>query len=230
MMRHFGRMPYHVHPEGPVPGRPILLFLHGAGEGFVSKERTGHENLFQQGPPKHLPSLSAGHLLRASFTLIAPQLPDRDTPWSAFTEDMQRLLAAHHPGERLYVMGFSKGGLGAFQVAGQLEPAALVAIDASPMTTPPEAAVEKWVRPLGRLPFWAIHTTYPPTESLHRVQQFNELAVPQAHRALSAAPRRGEQARTCLDAPSAMTPAECHVWVCDEVTTNEAAYRWLLAH
>ena len=52
------RLPYYIYPTEPAPERPILLFLHGVGEGFVSGVRIGHLNLLQQGPPKHLARLA----------------------------------------------------------------------------------------------------------------------------------------------------------------------------
>src|SRR5881396_2837531 len=66
----------------------VLLFLHGVGEGFRNPmiAGLGVRNLFRQGVPKVLcdpdVTLATGHpLMAGSFTVVAPQLPDRDTPW-----------------------------------------------------------------------------------------------------------------------------------------------------
>jgi len=164
------RLPYYAYPAKPTADAPVLLFLHGIGEGFVSKEQIGPQNLFQQGPPKHLGTLPATHPLRSSFTLVAPQLPDRETSWSDVINDVEQLLVSHRShGGKLYIFGFSKGGLGAFQVAERLGADALVAVDASPMGVAPKDAVDQWVRPLGQLPFWAIHTSYAPGEERYRL-------------------------------------------------------------
>jgi predicted peptidase len=96
------------------------------------------------------------------LTVVAPQLPDRDTPWTDVVDDVGKILAHYRTaGKKLYIMGFSKGGLGAFQVAAQLHADALVAIDASPMSLYTQKAFSRWVQPLREFPFWAIHTSYP---------------------------------------------------------------------
>jgi dienelactone hydrolase len=136
------RLPYYVYPDETIRSVPILLFLHGVGEGFSNNGQIGHRNLTQQGPPKYLESwpsaLPPDHPI-LSLTILSPQLPDRETPWSDVVADLEEILARHraHAG-KLYIMGFSKGGLGAFQVARQLKADALVTIDASPMAHPPK--------------------------------------------------------------------------------------------
>jgi pimeloyl-ACP methyl ester carboxylesterase len=225
------KLPHYIYPAKPVADAPVLLFLHGIGECFVNNEQIGPQNLFQQGPPKHLGTLSSNHPLRSSFTLIIPQLPDRETSWSDVVEDVKQILISHRSdGAKLYIFGFSKGGLGAFQVANQLSADALVTVDASPLDLKPEDAINKWVRPLGQRPFWAIHTSYAPDEHFRKIQEFNELLTQCTHNGLFSLPKAGEQWRSVENAPIGKNPVERHVWICDEASKSIAPYNWLLRH
>ena len=247
-MKFYLRLPYFLHK--PSEGLPNLLFLHGIGEAFITlKEpirqddgtiqlgQIGHKNILQQGPPKflemgqdHAEGLTENHPLWGRFTVIAPQLPDRETPWSHVTDDVKQIVSGH-PAEKLYIVGFSKGGLGTFQLAAALNANALVTIDASPMDDKPDDAVAKWVAPLGELPFWAIHTNYVPKEKFEKIKLFNEGLKKSEHKDLSTEPAPNSQSRLFVDPPSnKMTQIERHVWICDQVTKNAAPFEWLLKH
>jgi predicted peptidase len=200
------RLPYYLYPNETNSSAPILLFLHGVGEGYSNNGQIGHRNLTQQGPPKYLESLPSPALPPLhpilGLNVVAPQLPDRETLWSDVVADLKEILARHRPDAgKLYIMGFSKGGLGAFQVAAQLKADALVAIDASPMAQPPREAFSEWVSPL-KQPFWAIHTRYAPDEKFRKIQEFNELLTENVHHHGVSSPPRG------LKQPMAVIP-EC---------------------
>jgi predicted peptidase len=233
-MRLVLRLPYYVHVAEPaVANAPVLLFLHGIGEGFVNKtlEQIGHKNLLQQGPPKYIQTVSPDHPLRKSFTLVAPQLPDRGTLWSGVVDDVEKILVGHRSDKgKLYIFGFSKGGLGAFQVAKKLRANALVTVDASPMEEAPEELIDKWVNPLKDIPFWAIHTNYEPNEPFEKIQKFNRMLTDKVHYDPSAWPSTGAQWRSSEKAPAEKTSVERHVWICDKVSQSTAPYEWLLQH
>ena len=227
------RLPYYMHPEKPRVGSPLLLFLHGVGEGFVNRDQIGHSNLLQQGPPKHLATILPDHPLRTSFTLVAPQLPDRETLWSEVIDDVQEILDSCRTEKgKLYIMGFSKGGLGAFQVAKELGADALITIDASPMDFAPEGAVNRWGSLVAECPFWAIHANYAEGERFSKIQRFNELLTLEMHiDGLARLPNTGAQVRSLVQAPDdKKEQVDRHVWVCDQVSTSDMPYRWLLQH
>jgi hypothetical protein len=220
-------LPYYIHSPKADAALPVLLFLHGVGEGFVNRKRIGHENALKQGPPKWLPLVAEDHPLRTAFTLIVPQLPERDTLWSQVVADVKDIVGPRlSNGARLYVMGFSKGGLGAFQIAAEIGARALVAIDASPMHLSIPRALEA-VTSVADRPYWAVHTTYGGSESLARVQQFNEGMNASRHEGLTA-PAAGKQWRTTR--PMNGGTIDKHVGICDEVSKSPIPYQWLLQH
>ena len=221
---------YYFHSAKSDAAAPILLFLHGVAECFLNAnnlQQIGPRNLFEQGIPKHLAELSPDHSLH-TFLLIAPQLPDRETPWIAIADELKEILVRHGSEKRkLYIIGFSKGGLGAFQVGHQLGAKAMVTIDASPMGVAQDAFNQWFKQPP---PFWAIHTSYEAGEKLRRVQDFNELLTQQKHGGIEIPPAPQTQSRTCLDAPEGTEGVAHHIWICDQATTSAAPYRWLLEH
>src|SRR5207247_8380265 len=112
--------------------------LHGVGEGFRNPmiAGLGVRNLFRQSVPKVLcdpdVTLATDHpLMAGSFTVVAPQLPDRDTPWHIqdHVQQIERTLdgLASRDRRRVYLIGFSKGGRAAFQLAAPLSCRAVVA-------------------------------------------------------------------------------------------------------
>jgi pimeloyl-ACP methyl ester carboxylesterase len=243
------RLPYYLHK--PVERAPVLLFLHGIGEAFITVRepirqddgtiqlgQIGHRNILQQGPPKflnlrpdHPKGLKTGHPLWNRFTVVAPQLPDRQTPWTDVIDDVEKIVSGHLS-EELYIVGFSKGGLGAFQLARQLNAKALVTIDASPMDDKPGDAVTKYVTPLGEIPFWAIYTTYEPRhKKFLKIQEFNDGLLKGDPDNFSNQPAPNSQSRSRVKAPEDKPEeGERHGWICDQVTMSAAPFEWLLKH
>ena len=234
------RLTYYTHAPAGVAQGAVLLFLHGIGEAFVNlrpgeeaapRAEIGHDRVLQQGPPKHLPRLAADHPLRADLLLVVPQLPDRETSWTDMAEEVGEITSRHGADEHgLYIVGFSKGGLGGFQLAKTLGARALVSIDGSPLAEDPREAADHTKRKVRGIPFWAIHTTYGVGESFRKIADFNELLSDHKHEGVGNRPEVGIQARTHHPAPAGMTPVERHVWVCDEVSVLETPYQWLLRH
>ncbi|HEX2079620.1 MAG TPA: hypothetical protein VHG08_17975 [Longimicrobium sp.] len=226
-------LPYYVHPGTQHAGAPILLFLHGIGEGFDNNGERQTQRLFQQGPPKFIAAAPDDHVLRTSFTLIAPQLPDRPTSWASVGASVKRIVDRHRPGaQTLYLAGFSKGGLGALELAELLSPAALLTADASPMDADPAQKAGECRRALGTRPLWAIYTNY--VEGVHKqwkFQAFNEALLAQVHGGLDSPPAQGAQVRTLVQAGAHVNdPVQRHVAVSDRVFLATAPYEWLLLH
>lgn len=234
-------LPYAIHepPAAAGPARPpIVLFLHGIGEGFVDDARGvagrhGHANLLRHGPPRLLAdpgALPADHPLRARVVLVSPQLPDRATSWgdprvvAAIARLIDRLGAG-----TVALVGFSKGGRGAFQLASALPVgvavAAIASIDAAPLDDDPEVVFQRELRPwidAGR-PAWLHHTrSLPGIVALHR--RVAELRLPDDDGAGDAP--NAEQLCSYRAAPPG---AEPHGWLCDVVARNPRLYHWLLA-
>jgi predicted peptidase len=223
---------YYVHSGKSDHEAPVLLFLHGVGECFFNeknRQQIGPKSLFEQSVPKRLADASPDHPLRTSFILIAPQLPDRETPWINVVDELKEILVSHcSKRTKLYIIGFSKGGLGAFQVSDQLRADAMVTIDASPMNQHAKEASNEWVKQPP--PFWAIHTSYRQDERFRKIQDFNELLTQQIHKGLDVSPAAQTRSRTCEPAPTGTEGVERHVWICDQASTSAAPYHWLLQH
>jgi pimeloyl-ACP methyl ester carboxylesterase len=208
---------------------PVLLFLHGVGEGFADVQvghppRIGHTNLLHHGPPRLLAdpgALAADHPLRTRFRVVSPQLPDRATPWgepavvAAVARLLDRLAA-----EKVYIIGFSKGGRGAFELASALPSGridALITIDAAPLDDSAEAVFAASLRPWldAGHPTWLHYTdALPGVIALHRLVAAHQFAT--ATQRLSHHPP-----------PARVEP---HAWLCDHVCRDPATYHWLLAH
>ena len=204
---------------------PVLLFLHGIGEGFADVQvgqspRIGHTNLLHHGPPRLLAdpgALPAEHPLCTRFRVVSPQLPDRATPWgapaavAAVAHLLDRLAA-----EEVYIMGFSKGGRGAFELANALPAGritALVTIDAAPLETPPAVVFDQHLRPWldAARPAWLHYT-----DALPGVIALHELVA-------------GHQGSQILSHHPPPGGVEAHGWLCDRVSRDPAVYNWLLA-
>jgi predicted peptidase len=123
--------------------RPLLLFLHGAGE-------RGHDlALVKMHGPPHLAETG----MEFPFVLLAPQCPE-DSSWQ--TDSLMALI--EHTMERfdidpkrIYVTGLSMGGCGTWAMAGEY-PERIAAIA-------PVCARSVWIDP-GRLrhtPVWCFH-------------------------------------------------------------------------
>lgn len=226
-------LPYYVHPATQRSEAPILLFLHGIGEGFDNNGERQTQRLFQQGPPKFIAAAPADHLLRTSFTLIAPQLPDRATSWAEVGASVKHIVDRHRSGgQALYFAGFSKGGLGALELAEALSPAALLTVDASPMSADPVEMATTCARALGARPLWAIYTNY--DRGAHKqwkFQSFNEALLTREHLGLDTPPDKGAQVRTLVPArPGVDDPVRRHTDVSDRAFGASAPYAWLMDH
>lgn len=239
-------LPYLIHEPGSATegGRPVplLLFLHGIGEGFVDDPpgrapRSGHANLLRHGPPALL-GASAGaplppdHPLRTRFIVVSPQLPDRATSWGdpRVVSAIARLLERVRPpgGGPIHLLGFSKGGRGAFELANALPAgvvSAVVSIDAAPLDDDPGQVLARHLRPwldAGRAA-WLHHT-----DSLPGIVQLHRLI---AALGLPGDPGTGPAptATQLCSHRAAPAGAEPHGWLCEEVSRDARVYQWLLA-
>jgi pimeloyl-ACP methyl ester carboxylesterase len=220
----------------------VLLFLHGIGEGFHNAKTNsiGLKNLFQQGIPKVLfdnpnSALGPDHPLISNVTVLAPQLPDRESSWNqAENVDQIRSAIRALSGNRqvpIYIVGFSKGGRAAFQLAKPLGCKAIVTIDASPLSENPELVAQEISH--GSIPLWMIFTTYPNDHALHRIPRMhNATAIdnyevkdfPQA-----VPPRGGARCKSLLPLDN-VAAEQRHGTICTMVTAARAPYDWLLRH
>ena len=101
------------YDQASATGRPLVLFLHGAGQ-------RGHD-------PQKVTETAIAQIIeqqaRFGFLLVAPQCPP-DTWWVEKADDLIALLdhiiATHAVDEsRLYLTGLSMGGAGTWYLAGQ---------------------------------------------------------------------------------------------------------------
>jgi thioesterase domain-containing protein len=97
-------------------GLPVLCFLHGYDEAAPLEIRRA---LARHGPLRRGSRAAAGH-----FLVVAPQLPMPGDLWHRYADAVRRIVEevqrAHggDPG-RTYLTGFSFGGNGAFDLAGE---------------------------------------------------------------------------------------------------------------
>jgi pimeloyl-ACP methyl ester carboxylesterase len=220
----------------------VLVFLHGIGEAFLNTKTgsVGLKNLFQQGVPKALLDpgalLSDDHPLKAgAFTVVAPQLSERETPWTQpeHASQINQVLGTIAPeGKRsVYVIGFSKGGQAAFRLAGDLKAKAILTIDASPMGEDPMEVASEISN--CALPFWAIHTNYPAGHNLEKIAvmhgalKIDDYAVQRWHGV--AAPNKGARCKSLIALEHHM-PNVRHGELCTIVTASAVPYEWLAKH
>jgi hypothetical protein len=232
-------------PATPQAEQGILLFLHGVGEGSQHDKisSAGIRNLLRQGVPRLLldpdETLPADHpLMGGAFAVVAPQLPDRHAPWlqPAHVEQIRQTIDGLAPpeGRRLYIVGFSKGGRPAFQLASGLRCRALVTIDASPTSGDPAVMAQAAAEIAEcQVPFWSIYTGYPKEHRLAPIQQMHEsLAIP-AHDAGSwdalVAPAAGAKCVSRVGMEHE-PDGERHGALCTAVTRSRAPFEWLLKH
>lgn len=222
---------------------PILLCLHGVGEAFRNAKirSRGVRNLLLQGVPRLLCApdavLSPRHpLMQGAFTVVAPQLPDRDTPWQDRVDQIGAVLdtIAARDQRKVYVVGFSKGGKGAFDIAAAIGCVAFVTIDASPMTNVPDgiAAVAKQMAAC-RVPFWAIWTEYPTDHALHRIPTLHEQVGVHQHDAGSWDELTAPSANTAVKSRIVMDHEAAdnrHGALCSAICASAVPYAWLQAH
>jgi predicted peptidase len=134
--------------------RPLLVFLHGAGEiGDGSAETL--DRVFELG----IPSAIEGDRWpdERPFVVLAPQFPTDDCAW---TEDLDRFVGFaidryDVDPERVYLTGISCGGIATWNYLGEHGEetiAASVIISAQAMDAFASAGCE-----LGRTPIWVVH-------------------------------------------------------------------------
>ena len=231
-----------VHPARRSAETAVLLFLHGAREGFRDPKISGLgiRNLFRQGVPKVLcdpnATLAPEHpLMAGSFVVVAPQLTDSDTPWHTpeHVQQIEQALDGLALGDKrkTYLIGFSKGGRGAFQLAAPLSCRAVVAIDTSPMKDDP-ATVAGQISSC-QAPLWMIWTDYPSGHKLDRIPRMHAHAAVPEHRAGSwnalVAPAPGARCKSMVTMDH-VPPDGRHGALCTAVASSRAPYDWLLQH
>ena len=230
-----------VH-QPPSEARAALVFLHGAGEGFLDdapgvkpeKHAEGLKNLWKLGPPELLSdprqSLDAAHPLRQSFVTIAPQLPSRQLGWDApaVESEILRVIAAVAPGKPLFLLGFSKGGKGAFQLASGLSARAIFTIDASHL-----GEEDFWeVADRCEVPHWCVYTEHAPSDRLYRNvtqlhERMNRRCKPHAPGLLRPPARDGHWKSLV---PVSRWTRNPHAEICRVASRHRSPYDWLLSH
>jgi predicted peptidase len=190
---------------------PILLFLHGRGEGRHNRQQTyqGIDAVMNHGTP---PSRCLEPEWRYPFIIVSPQLPAYVSRW----HEEQRLreiglilddVIQWYQGDpnQVYATGFSIGGLGAVAIAAQGERrlAALLPVDL--YDPPPQWNPKVTNQSSVGTPVWSHHA------------RTNNVA-PGITGLLTNTPRQP----TLYDLD--------HVRICREVYNNADVYAWLLEH
>ena len=182
---------------------PLVLWLHGRslrGRDLGLLERYG--------PPALI-----AHGTRLPFVVVAPQLPP-DGGWYdlAPVADLLDDVVARYPvdADRVYLLGFSMGGGGAYRMAFDYGErfAAMIAIAGHT----PEATIDH-VRAVERFPFLAIHGD----------QDFRVPLAP-ARRMAEALEKDGAP-----EFEFRLVPGMNHSQL-ERLTRDEGLYRWLLGH
>lgn len=190
-------------PEGASAGNrlPVILYLHGSGE-------RGRDNLAQlSGLPAHLARWEIQR--RFPSIVVAPQCPP-GTDWRRLPHPsgdpeadpvMQTLdMVLTHPGtdaRRVYLIGFSLGGFGAWELAMRHPEAFAALVPIAGGGDPGRAAA------LRSMPLWVVHgaldTTVPP-------QQSRDMAA--AVRAVGGMPRYTELPHVAHDSLRALIDSD----------------------
>ncbi len=141
-------LPYRVYLPSDYPEsderRPLLLFLHGAGErgaNLDDLERTG------------LPKLIAEQKLDLPFVVVAPQCP-ADEWWDphALARLLEHVIGAYNVDpDRVYLTGLSMGGTGVWMFAAEYPERFAAIAPICGRTLPLRAA------PLTTMPIWVFH-------------------------------------------------------------------------
>lgn len=179
---------------------PLLLFLHGGGEGGNDIEQVK-----RFGPPR---LIEDGR--RFPFYLLAPQNPRTTGFWPVDTvADLLDETVANHPIDetRILLAGMSRGGFAAWCLA-MNQPdrfAALLAVCAA-------CSPRVYARWITKLPVWIIHgtadRTVPVSESLQMIEALKSY---------------GNEPRVTI-----VDGAGHDVWT--QAFNNDATYAWLLGH
>jgi hypothetical protein len=221
--------------------RAALVFLHGAGEGFLDdapgvkpeKQAEGLKNLWKLGPPELLSdprSLDRAHPLRKSLVTIAPQLSSRQLGWDApgVSTEILRMLEAVAPELTIFLLGFSKGGKGAFQLAPSLSARAIFTIDASHMGDADFSKVADGCE----TPHWCVYTEHAATDRLYRnVTQLHESMSTRCrphNEGLARPPARNGYWKSLV--PVSRWARNPHAEICRVASRQNSPYDWLLSH
>ena len=182
---------------------PLLLWLHGK-----SLRGTNLDRLKRYGPPA---MIARGHDI--PFVMVAPQLPPNGRwaqldPVAALIDE----IVATYPvdRDRIYLLGFSMGGGGAYRMAFDHGDAYAAMIGIAGHTPPP---TEENVEAVASLPFLAIHGE-------------NDVRVP------IRPARRMARALATAGAPLfefRMAPGMNHSQL-ERLTRDENLFAWLLSH
>lgn len=150
--------------------RPLVLFLHGAGERGSDPERVS-----THGIPR---AIESGRNL--PFVAISPQCPAQRS-WSDYMPLLQELLdelttSMRADPDRIYLTGLSMGGYGAWKLAAEAPTrfAALVPVCGGGNPT--------WAPRLRHLPTWAFHgsddNVVPVSQTKRMVEALEHVGAP----------------------------------------------------
>jgi hypothetical protein len=213
---------------------PTLLFLHGLGEAATDKSgaAAGLRALFNHSVPRTMYDAAPRLDELSSFVIIAPQLAKRTDEWTSVAGRIRAVVDRFRsPGEPLYLVGFSKGGLAAFQLAPLLGAHAIVTIDASSMNNP--TAMDAVLAYQG--PFWAICTDHAGDPGyVERITCFHaDIArTPAAtiHGGIASAPLVNSRAVTTIALSDVPAGVARHGAVAATVAQETTPWAFLLAH
>ena len=226
--------PWVLWPAGapPAGGWPMLLFLHGQGEAAwldeAGREREhGPDALLAHGSPVALHQARDPRVptLWQSFVLVAPQAFNDvgRVPYWRWTEpgiskrvaaEVERVLATGKVNaQRISAAGFSRGGMGCFQLdanSGPLQFRKIATADAQSLDDLP-AAVQR-----GReVRAYYGTTTYQGMRDQHRAaEKLHGRATPPV--SIIALEQSGNE-------------DQAHIGLCPRVFAQDELYRWLLA-
>lgn len=229
------------HRTGTPVQLPVLVFLHGRDQGLDGMDCNGQhrrspENVLCHGPPKLLAQPhSAPTLLATKFAVITPQLPDRVSAWGG-EQAVSRLARAidgiKARGQPLFLIGWSKGGCGVFEIAtekpGRIRPNALISIDMAPMREPPECVVSRRVGPWlseGK-PAWLLYT-----DGHASIVSANELTIERFSLPKDDGADPSKMPNQLYSRPNAaqIEREKRHVWICENASRDPRVYEWFLS-
>lgn len=131
--------------EGSDESFPLLLFLHGGGEGGMNLEKVK-----KHGPAK---KIAEGH--EYPFIVVSPQNPYEEGFWDdqQVYALLQQVIKKHRVDtDRLYLSGLSRGGYGAWRLAMNYPETFAAAVIVCPASSP-----EIYASRIKHLPLWVFH-------------------------------------------------------------------------
>jgi esterase/lipase len=131
----------------------------------------------------------------------------------------------------IYIIGFSKGGRAAFQLAKLLDCKAIITIDTSPIPDDPDAVAKEILE--CSVPAWMIFTRYQKEHTLHRIPKLHDVTpidnYDVKNLAQAVPPQVGARCKSPLLLDNVATDQR-HGTLCTLVTASRAPYNWLLMH